>query len=51
MSAGNHAQAVACHAQQLHIPAIIIMPRNTSNSKVERTRQYGANVMLKGRKF
>lgn len=51
MSAGNHAQAVACYAQQLHIPAIIVMPRYTSNTKVEQTRKFGAEVMLKGESF
>jgi len=28
MSAGNHAQAVAYHARQLGIPAVIVMPAN-----------------------
>jgi threonine dehydratase len=48
MSAGNHAQAVACHAQQLHIPAVIVMPRYTPNTKVEQTRSFGAEVMIEG---
>jgi threonine dehydratase len=34
MSAGNHAQAVAYHAQQLGIRAVIVMPRFTPNVKV-----------------
>ncbi|MBN2428816.1 MAG: threonine ammonia-lyase [Deltaproteobacteria bacterium] len=48
MSAGNHAQGVAYHAQRLGIPATIIMPRFTPNVKVEQTRVFGAEVILKG---
>ena len=48
MSAGNHAQAVAYHAQRLGITATIIMPRHTPNVKVERTRAFGADVLLHG---
>lgn len=48
MSAGNHAQAVAYHAQRLGIPALIVMPRYTPNVKVERTRELGAEVRLEG---
>ncbi len=40
MSAGNHAQGVAYHAQRMCIPATIVMPRYTPNVKVERTRVY-----------
>jgi threonine dehydratase len=48
MSAGNHAQAVAYHAQRLGIPATIVMPRFTPNVKVEHTQAYGAEVILSG---
>jgi threonine dehydratase len=48
MSAGNHAQAVARHAQLLGIPATIVMPRFTPNVKVEHTRAFGARVVLHG---
>jgi threonine dehydratase len=48
MSAGNHAQAVAYHAQRLGIPAVIVMPRFTPNVKVEHTRAFGAEVVLYG---
>lgn len=51
MSAGNHAQAVAYHAQHLGIPAVIIMPRYTPNLKVEHTRAFNAEVILKGDDF
>ena len=48
MSAGNHAQGVAYHAQRLGIRAIIVMPRFTPMVKVERTRSFGAEVVLHG---
>ena len=48
MSAGNHAQAVAYHAQQLGISALIVMPRFTPNVKVEQTRAFNADVILHG---
>jgi threonine dehydratase len=48
MSAGNHAQAVAYHAQRLGIPALIVMPRFTPSVKQEQTRRYGAEVILQG---
>jgi len=48
MSAGNHAQGVAFHAQRLGIPATIVMPKGTPFIKVERTRAYGARVVLEG---
>jgi threonine dehydratase len=48
MSAGNHAQGVAYHAQRLGLHAVIVMPRFTPGVKVERTRGFGAEVVLHG---
>ena len=48
MSAGNHAQGVAYHAQRLGIPATIVMPSFTPGVKVARTRGFGAQVILHG---
>lgn len=48
MSAGNHAQAVARHAQLAGIRATIVMPRFTPTTKVTRTRAWGAQVVLHG---
>jgi threonine dehydratase len=48
MSAGNHAQGVAYHAQRLGLRAMIVMPRFTPGVKVERTRSFGAEVVLHG---
>jgi len=48
MSAGNHAQAVAYHAARLGIPAVIVMPRGSPNTKVKNTQVHGAEVVLEG---
>lgn len=48
MSAGNHAQGVAFHAERLGIRAVIVMPRFTPGVKVARTRGFGAEVILHG---
>jgi len=48
MSAGNHAQAVAYHAQRLKIPATVVMPVTTPFVKVKATEAYGAKVVLEG---
>ncbi len=48
MSAGNHAQGVAYHAQRLDVPATIVMPRGTPNVKVSQTLAFGAEVRLEG---
>ena len=48
MSAGNHAQAVAYHASRLGIPALIVMPKGSPNTKIKNTRVHGARVVLEG---
>ncbi|HWV90886.1 MAG TPA: threonine ammonia-lyase [Burkholderiales bacterium] len=48
MSAGNHAQAVAYHAARLGIPATIVMPRGSPNTKIRNTQVHGATVVLEG---
>jgi threonine dehydratase len=48
MSAGNHAQAVAYHAARLGIPALIVMPKGSPNTKIKNTRVHGATVLLEG---
>ncbi len=45
-SAGNHAQGVALAAQQFGIPATIFLPSSAPLSKIEATRQYGAQIRL-----
>lgn len=45
-SSGNHAQGVAAAAQILHMQATIVMPADAPLSKRERTKGYGAEVVL-----
>ena len=45
-SSGNHAQGVAHAAQLLGMQATIVMPSDAPRSKRERTRAYGAEVVL-----
>ena len=47
-SAGNHAQGVAYAAQCSGAKAVIVMPTTTPLIKVERTKSYGAEVVLHG---
>lgn len=51
MSAGNHAQGVAYHANRLNIPATIVMPHGTPTVKVQQTEGHGAKVILHGQKL
>jgi len=45
-SSGNHAQGVAAAARILKMPATIVMPADAPLSKRERTKAYGADVVL-----
>lgn len=45
-SSGNHAQGVAAAAKILHMQATIVMPSDAPLSKRERTKSYGAEVVL-----
>jgi threonine dehydratase len=47
-SAGNHAQGVAYAAKLYHAKAVIVMPTTTPLIKVNRTKGYGAEVILHG---
>lgn len=47
-SAGNHAQGVAYAAQRNHMKATIVMPTTTPLIKVNRTKNFGADVVLYG---
>ena len=50
-SAGNHAQGVAFHAGRMGIAATIYMPEGTPFTKVGRTEDLGATVVLEGIDF
>ncbi len=45
VSSGNHAQGVAWAARRLGIPAIIVMPSNAPEMKLNATRALGAEVV------
>jgi threonine dehydratase len=45
-SSGNHAQGVAAAARILNMPATIVMPSDAPITKRERTKAYGAEVVL-----
>lgn len=47
-SAGNHAQGVALAARELGISATIFMPVGVALPKLQATRSYGADVILRG---
>ncbi|MHA1479006.1 MAG: threonine/serine dehydratase [Promethearchaeota archaeon] len=47
-SSGNFAQAVALVAKILHMKATIIMPNNATPSKIQATKEYGAEIVLCG---
>lgn len=47
-SAGNHAQGVAYAAKEYGLRAVIVMPTTTPLIKVNRTKSYGAEVVLYG---
>lgn len=47
-SAGNHAQGVAFAATRASAKSIVVMPTTTPLIKVERTKDYGAEVVLHG---
>lgn len=50
-SAGNHAQGVASAARVAGVNATVVMPTTTPLMKVNRTKQYGAEVILHGAVF
>ncbi|HTV72798.1 MAG TPA: threonine ammonia-lyase [Candidatus Acidoferrales bacterium] len=51
MSAGNHAQSVAYMCRRFGIPATIVMPETTPFTKVRRTQEHGARVVIFGNTF
>ena len=47
-SSGNHAQGLACAANLFGVPAAIAIPEGAPETKVERTRAWGAEVVRCG---
>ncbi|MCK8825103.1 threonine ammonia-lyase [Fuchsiella alkaliacetigena] len=50
-SAGNHAQGVALAAMQAGIESTVVMPKGVSIAKAKATKNYGAQVILKGETY
>lgn len=50
-SAGNHAQGVALAAHYLKLKARVVMMEGASKVKVEATKKWGAEVILKGKNY
>ena len=50
-SAGNHAQGVALAAKLHNTKAIIVLPEYAPLTKINATKKYGAEVVLKGESF
>uniref|UniRef100_A0A1B0DR72 L-serine deaminase n=1 Tax=Phlebotomus papatasi TaxID=29031 RepID=A0A1B0DR72_PHLPP len=47
-SLGNHAQGLSYHANRLGIPVTVVMPTAAPIMKIQKCRNYGANVIVKG---
>jgi threonine dehydratase len=50
-SSGNHAQGVGYAARMLGINAIIVVPENTPNVKIEAIKRYGVELVIHGEEY
>lgn len=50
-SLGNHAQAVCYHGYQLGIPVTVVMPIIAPMMKIQKCREYKANVIIEGKEM
>jgi threonine dehydratase len=50
-SAGNHASALSYHGGLLGVPVTIVMPQGTPFVKIDKTRRFGAEVVIEGLDF
>jgi threonine dehydratase len=50
-SGGNHGAAVAYAAKTLKVPARIFVPRISSPAKIQRIREYGADLVIEGERY
>lgn len=48
-SLGNHAQAVCYHGYKLGIPVTVVMPLIAPIMKIQKCREYHANVVIEGK--
>lgn len=49
-SSGNHGQGVAWAAHRMGVPAVVVMPADAPATKITRTREWGAEVVLYDRR-
>lgn len=47
-SSGNHGQAVAMAAYEFGVPAVIVMPTNAVQAKIDGVRRFGAEILFEG---
>jgi threonine dehydratase len=45
-SSGNHAQALALGARLYDIPCVVVMPKNSSQVKIDAAKGYGAKIVM-----
>lgn len=45
-SSGNHAAALSLAARHRGVPAYIVMPSNSSETKIQKVREYGGEIMF-----
>ena len=50
-SGGNHGAAIAYAAMRLNIPAKIFVPSVSSPAKIQRIREYGADLVIEGDRY
>src|SRR4029453_7379896 len=50
-SGGNHGAAVAYAAMRLQVPAKIFVPTVSSPAKIQRIREYGADLVIQGDRY
>lgn len=50
-SLGNHAQAVAYHGMKLGIPVTVVMPKEAPIMKIQKCKDFKANVIVQGVKW
>ena len=50
-SLGNHAQAIAYHGMKLGIPVTVVMPKEAPIMKIQKCKDFKANVLVQGAKY
>lgn len=50
-SLGNHSQGLSYHAKLMNIPCTVVMPKAAPYNKIQKCRNFGANVIVHVRLF